>query len=117
MKLKRTEIALLAVAAASVLFCAGYFTGRGSVGDISIITGGDTQSLREPLSGESGDRVSINSATREELMTIPGIGQALADRIIEYRDGRGGFEYVEELLNVYGIGESLFNKIKDYIAL
>ena len=59
--------------------------------------------------------VSINSGTKEELMSIPGIGEAKADSIIEYRK-ENKFEKIEKIKNVSGIGEALFEKIKDYIT-
>ena len=60
---------------------------------------------------------SINNASKEELIMIPGIGETLALRIIEYRNNTGSFHNIEELLNVKGIGESKFNKIKEYISI
>ena len=61
--------------------------------------------------------VSINAAQLEELMTLPGIGEALAERIIDYRRIYGSFNNLEELKNVNGIGENKYNKIKEYICL
>lgn len=62
-------------------------------------------------------KISINIATKEELMQIPGIGESKANEIIKYRQKNGQFENIEDIKNVQGIGESLFAKIKDYIAL
>lgn len=59
--------------------------------------------------------ISINTATKEELMTLPSIGEAKADAIIEYRSTKK-FESIEEIKEVSGIGDSLFEKIKDYIT-
>lgn len=61
--------------------------------------------------------ISINNATKEELMTLPGIGEAKAEEIIKYRSDHNGFTNIEELKEISGIGESLFAKIKDYITL
>lgn len=60
--------------------------------------------------------VSINTATKEELMTLPSIGESKANNIIEYRN-INKFTKIEEIKNVSGIGESLFEKIKDYITI
>ena len=60
--------------------------------------------------------VSINTATKEELMTLPSIGESKANNIIEYRN-TNKFTKIEDIKNVSGIGESLFEKIKDYITI
>lgn len=62
-------------------------------------------------------KVSLNSATKEELMTLPGIGESKANLIIEYRENNNGFKTIEEIMNVKGIGKSMYEKIKGYIIL
>jgi competence protein ComEA len=61
--------------------------------------------------------ISINTATKEELMTLNSIGEAKATAIIEYRTTNGNFKSIEEIKNVSGIGDSLFEKIKSYITI
>ena len=61
--------------------------------------------------------VSINTATKEDLMTLSGIGEKKAEDIIKYREEHGGFKSVDELMEVEGIGDSLFDKIKENITL
>ena len=60
--------------------------------------------------------ISLNSATKEELQTLPGIGPSIAQRIIDYRES-STFQTLEQIKDVKGIGEALFNKIKDKICL
>ena len=60
--------------------------------------------------------ISLNSATSEELQTLPGIGPSIAQRIIDYRQ-ENTFQTLEQIKDVKGIGEALFNKIKDKICL
>ncbi len=65
---------------------------------------------------ESNGLVSLNTASIEELMTLPGIGEAKAKSIIAYRE-EFGFSNITDLLNVKGIGEAAFEKLKDFIML
>lgn len=62
-------------------------------------------------------KININTATIEVLDALPGIGPAIAERIIEYRTQNGGFKQPEDLKKVRGIGEVLFNQLKDYITV
>ena len=73
------------------------------------------ESSRE--NNEENKIVSLNSATIEEIQSLPGIGESKAKAIIKYRDENGLFQNVEDIKNVSGIGDSLFEKIKDYISL
>jgi len=59
--------------------------------------------------------VNINKATSEELMLVPGIGEELAKRIIEYRKENGNFSDISEIVRVKGLGDKSFEKIKEYI--
>lgn len=60
--------------------------------------------------------VNINTATKEELMTLNGIGGVKADSIITYRQENGGFGSIDELMQISGIGEKTFEKIKQFIT-
>ena len=64
----------------------------------------------------SGARISLSNATQAELEQLDGIGPALAQRIIEYREQQGGFKSIDELQEVSGIGEKRFQALKDSIA-
>ena len=61
--------------------------------------------------------VNINKANQEELMTLPGIGEATAQKIIDYRKENGNFQTIEDIKNVSGIGDSKFNQIKSLIKV
>lgn len=61
--------------------------------------------------------VSLNKATREELMTLPGVGESKASDIIKYREEHGGFSTLEELMKISGIKEGVYNKLSDKISL
>jgi competence protein ComEA len=61
--------------------------------------------------------VNLNTATAEQLATIPGVGPRMAERIIDYRQKNGGFKKVEDLMNVSGVGEKSFLKMKPLITV
>ena len=95
---------------------------------VSIPTIKEAQALREELrkaadspegsAGKSeGGRININTASRSELMEIPGIGESKADRIIAYRENHGRFGSIEEITNVSGIGSAIYEGMKDYITV
>lgn len=70
--------------------------------------------INEPL---NGGMIDVNTATKEELMTVDGIGEKTAESIIEYREQNGDFEAVEELTLIGGIGEKKLEKIKEKICV
>jgi len=64
----------------------------------------------------SGGKVNINTADTASLETLPGIGPALAQRIVDFRQASGPFESIEEVMEVSGIGPGIFEKIRELIA-
>ena len=73
--------------------------------------------LMVPVVVVAGDKVNINTANKETLSTLNGIGPVTAERIIEYREKVGPFKSIEEITKVKGIGEKTFLKIKDSIVV
>lgn len=61
--------------------------------------------------------ININTASLEQLQTLPGIGESKAKAIISYRTDHGNFNTIEDIKNVSGLGDALFDKIKDYITV
>ena len=59
--------------------------------------------------------INLNTATLDQLETLPGIGRKTAERILEQRQKSGGFKKIEELMNIKGIGEKSFLKIKPMV--
>ncbi len=76
----------------------------------------ESASSAQPPSA-AGEKISINTANRETLMTLDGIGETLAQRIIDYREIYGDFASVDDLLNVQGIGEKRLAAIRDKITV
>ena len=62
-------------------------------------------------------KININTAAKEALETLPGIGPSTAQKIVDYRDEVGMFTQIEDIMNVSGIGEGKFDKIKDQITV
>ncbi|MFQ5743735.1 MAG: ComEA family DNA-binding protein [Acidobacteriota bacterium] len=62
-------------------------------------------------------QVEVNSASLEELQTVPGIGAALAQRIIDFREEFGPFERLDDLLNVRGIGERYLERLRPHLTV
>ena len=64
---------------------------------------------------EDSSKININKATIEELDSLPGVGEATANKIVNYRDENGEFKSIEEIKNVNGIGDKKFQDMKDLI--
>ena len=82
-----------------------------------IVITQETLEEEEEESPEASDLIDINHATKEELCQLTGIGEVLAQRIIDYRTEYGSFTRPEDLKNVKGIGEKVFERLKEEITL
>ena len=93
----------------------------GFSGDPLIIRTDDSEYIwgtatTEQTYEETSGLININTASREQLMTLPGIGESTADAIIAYRE-ETPFTSTQDIMNVSGIGESKYNRIKDLISV
>ena len=135
-KPNRQTVLLLAAGVLAVVFSLGFFAGRSSVPyEISAQTGhaaaSEESAPQEEAAAEASQEdaaqtehaaqgaqtVDLNAATREELMTLPGIGETLAQRILDYRAQYGRFSAPEQLMDVEGIGEAKFEGLRELIKV
>jgi comEA protein len=169
MRLRRLEMAIVALTLAFACFTGGYFTGRKGAVNVVAVTpfqhdgaagaandgsqptapqggegtqtdgGGNTQGQPQPSTAAATDsasqqpanpaapdvgapivsdgKININTASRGELTDLPGIGDTLAGRIIDYRAKNGPFQRIEDIKNVSGIGEKRYEAIEDRIKV
>lgn len=80
-------------------------------------TASGQQGMGQSQSDSEDGKVNLNTATAEELQTLPGIGESKADIIISYREEYGPFDSIEGLMNIPGIKEGVFSKIKEHIKV
>ena len=89
--------------------------------DASVAQGIDSFDTASDLNGDTGSDpgglININTASKEQLVTLPGIGDGIAGKIIKYREENGSFKSIEDIMKVSGIKDKLFSKIKDHITV
>ncbi|EGD52586.1 competence protein ComEA helix-hairpin-helix repeat protein [Thermoanaerobacter ethanolicus JW 200] len=78
---------------------------------------GETNNISPTSTIQKNEKININTATKEELQTLPGIGPVTAERIIEFRENKGSFKKIEDIMNVPRIGPKMFEQIKDKITV
>lgn len=137
MKQKRIEKIFLLTTAVFAALMIGFFAGRASVrpdAELRIYTQQGTvqpsgefpntepsgSSSKPPSTEPSSERtelVNLNTATLEELMTLPNIGQTRAQAILDYREEYGDFLTVEQITEVSGIGSGILESIQDYVTV
>ena len=77
----------------------------------------ETTTILESNKDETSKKVNINTAGKEELQTLSGIGEGKAEAIMKYREENGNFKVIEDITKVSGIGEAVYEKIKDNITV
>ena len=102
---------------ACVLF--GLFFGRNMTRNyvpidnaLASTTGGSTEIVQN-----NDGKINLNTATEQQLMLLPGVGETTAQKIIQYRTDNNGFTTIEDIMNVSGIGEKKFEQMKPYIKV
>lgn len=79
--------------------------------------GGVANTVSEEQNEPQNGKININTASKNLLVSINGIGDKIAERIIKYREENGKFETIEDIMKINGIGDSKFEDIKDYITV
>ena len=114
--MKKGAIILTSITAAFICIIIGFFIGRNTTQQLRIPANNSIISAVEETNGLNSEKININTATAKELQLLPGIGESIAQQIIDYRETNGPFSTVEDLLKVSGIGDSRLAQIIDYIT-
>ena len=89
-----------------------------STADTGVGSNQDNSDAVAPGAPRGGDgRININTASKNELMDLPGIGPSLADNIVQHRNSNGAFNTIEDIMNVSGIAQGRFDRIRDRITV
>lgn len=117
--MKKQSWILIAITGAFLCLLLGVFFGRAT--NKAYIKFEDSPGVQtQPSTSQEPatlGKININTATLEQLQLLPGIGESIAQRIIDYRAQNGNFTATEDLMKVSGIGEKKFDNIKDYITI
>ena len=104
-------------------FMVGLFAGKNlnrtpvQIQPLPAVTAAPAENIPINTDPTSPPILNLNTATAEQLQTLPGIGPVMAERIIAYRNEVGAFETVGELINVLGIGEKTLEAIWDFVTI
>lgn len=112
---QRTDSIFAALSAASMVNDSTVFYDASS--DERSLAGYESRVTSKTKVLPQAGSVSLNKATQAELMQLPGVGEVMSQRIIEYRTQRGSFRSLNELTNVHGIGRKKFEQMKIYLRL
>ena len=118
--MKKPQWVMIGITSMFVCVLLGIFLGRINAPEsipnnsgTTPISNGSVQNNQDIQSNDG--KININTASKNQLMLLDGIGETTAQKIIDYRTQNGNFTKIEEIMNVNGIGEKKFEQIKDRI--
>lgn len=121
MSQKRVSMVLYVLLVLACMFTLGYLVGKNhSSREIQVTVAAPVQTVQQPSGTSEEDTIDVidlNTAGREQLETLPGIGEELADRIIAYRGQIGGFSNKQQIMEVEGIGEKKYAEMEKLIKV
>ena len=121
--MKKGQMILLSICTLSLCVVFGIFLGRNLPNNyipqtqISATSATDSPTVSAVTPHEKSGHLDLNLATKAQLMDLPGIGEVLAQRILDYRQTQGSFHSIDELLNVEGIGEKTLEQIEPFLKI
>ena len=106
----------------TLMFCCvllGIYFGRNSSHNYITVNNTSTSAIEKPTEATQATvgKININTASEQQLTLLPGIGEAITKRIVDYRTEHGDFAAIEDIMNVSGIGEKKFEQLKEYIVV
>ena len=116
-KISKTEWLMLALTVVFLAALSLLYLRAADVADGTDYTITVTHREDEPVTPEPPAPININTASTEQLQTLPGIGPVLAERIITHRETHGLFENVDDLINIKGIGEAVLSELRDLVSV
>ena len=115
--LKKPLLFLLpAITVLFLAFLAGTLYGRNNIGTIAGVTTEVKSNIETTEKTVINGKININTATADDLIYVPGIGEVMAQRIIDYRNTNGPFNSIDDIINVDGIGQKKLEQLSVYLT-
>lgn len=118
--MKKASLIMIALTLVFAAFTAGFILGRNAIRDrvsVSVANAPKETEATAATVSTGPVQINVNTATAQQLSTLPGIGDVLAQRIIDFRNANGPFESLADLTKVEGIGDKKLESILEYITL